>query len=137
MNVQATGTVSRSQDGYPESNKRERNILMDIQEEKKGQVVVLKINGRLDSTNASQLDKRIAGLIDRKEKQILLDCSQLGYVSSSGLRVFLMGLKKLNAIQGKFLICSLQEPISEVFDISGFSGIFSIYGSQAEALNAF
>ena len=110
---------------------------MDIQEEKKGQVVVLKINGRLDSTNASQLDTRIAGLIDRKEKQILLDCSQLGYVSSSGLRVFLTGLKKMNAIQGKFLICSLQGPISEVFDISGFSGIFSIYGSQAEALNAF
>jgi len=110
---------------------------MDILEEKKGQVVVLKINGRLDSTNALLLDRKIAGLIDRKEKQILVDCSQLGYVSSSGLRVFLTGLKKMNAIQGKFFICSLQEPISEVFDISGFSGIFSIYGTQAEALSAF
>ncbi|MCE5248707.1 STAS domain-containing protein [bacterium] len=110
---------------------------MDIKEERKGQVVVLTINGRLDSTNASQLDKKIEGLIDRKEKQILLDCSQLGYVSSSGLRVFLTGLKKMNAIHGKFLICSLQGPISEVFDISGFSGIFSIYDSQAKALSAF
>jgi len=113
-----------------------RNGMLEINEEKKGQAVVLNVSGRLDSTNASQLEKRISALIDRKTSRILIDCSQLGYVSSSGLRVFLMGLKKANAVQGKFYICSLQEPIREVFDISGFSGIFSIFNSQSEALNS-
>ena len=110
---------------------------MELKEERKGQVLVLKINGRLDSTNSSQLEQKISSLIGKNEKQILVDCGELGYVSSSGLRVFLMGLKALNASQGKFLICSLQDSVKEVFDISGFTGIFSIYDSQGEALNAF
>jgi len=109
---------------------------MDIQEERKGQVVIVKINGRLDSISSSELESKISGLIDKNEKIILVDCQQLSYVSSAGLRVFLMGLKKLNAVQGKFLICSLQDMVKDVFDISGFTGIFSIYNSQNEALNA-
>ena len=109
---------------------------MDIQEERKGQVVIVKISGRLDSNNSSELERKISDLVDKKEKVILVDCQQLSYVSSSGLRVFLMGLKKMNAVQGKFIICSLQDMVKDVFDISGFTGIFSIYGSQNEALNA-
>ena len=109
---------------------------MDIQEERKGQVVIVKVSGRLDSNNSSELERKISDLVDKNEKVILVDCQQLSYVSSSGLRVFLMGLKKMNAVQGKFWICSLQDMVQEVFDISGFTGIFSIFGSQSEALNA-
>ena len=110
---------------------------MDIQEERKGEVVVLNIHGRLDSTNYVELENTISKLIDKNEKKILVDCKYLDYVSSSGLRVFLMGLKKMNTIQGKFLICSLQDSIKEIFDISGFTGIFSLYDSQGEALHNF
>ena len=110
---------------------------MQIDEERKGQMVILKINGRLDSTNSSELDITISNLVNQNEKAILVNCQYLEYVSSAGLRVFLKGLKSVNAIQGKFLICSLKDSIKEIFDISGFTGIFTIYDSQDEALSAF
>ena len=109
---------------------------MDIQEEKKGQVVIVKVSGRLDSNNSSELEQKISGLIDKNEKMILVDCQCLNYVSSSGLRVFLMGLKKMNTVQGKFMVCSLQDMVKDVFDISGFTSIFPLFDSQSEALNA-
>jgi len=109
---------------------------MDIQQEKKGQVLILSVSGRLDSTNSSELEQTITQLIGQNEKNILVDCQNLRYVSSSGLRVFLVGLKKMQAGNGVFSICSLQDAIKEIFDISGFTGIFKIYGSRAEALNA-
>ena len=110
---------------------------MDIREEKKGEVVILSINGRLDSTNYLEFEKKLTRIIEKNEKNILVDCRQLGYVSSSGLRIFLMGLKKMNSVQGKFLICALQDSIKEIFSISGFTSIFSIYDTQEEALSAF
>jgi anti-sigma B factor antagonist len=108
---------------------------VEIHEDKKGQVVILSINGRLDSTNSSELERKVHSVINRNEKKILIDCNQLTYVSSSGLRVFLTGLKKMSAIQGIFALCSLQESVKEIFDISGFTGIFTIYVSQQEALS--
>ena len=108
---------------------------MDIREERKGTVLMLSVAGRLDSTNSSELDGVIAEQIDRGEKTILVNCEQLAYVSSSGLRVLLMGLKKMQTVQGTFALCSLQAAIREIFDISGFTGIFPIYGSASEALN--
>jgi anti-anti-sigma factor len=51
--------------------------------------------------------------------------------------VFLTGLKKVTAIQGKFVLCGLQEEIREIFDISGFSDIFEIYSARDQALDAF
>ena len=109
---------------------------MEINEEKKGQTVVLSVSGRLDSTNSSELETKVFSLITRNEKSILIDCSRLSYVSSSGLRVFLMGLKKMSTAKGRFALCSLQETVKEIFDISGFTGIFAIYKSQQEALSS-
>ena len=109
---------------------------MQIEEVRKGQIVILKINGRLDSTNSSELDITISNLVGQNEKTILVDCQNLDYVSSAGLRVFLQGLKSINAVQGKFMICCLKESIKEIFDISGFTGIFPIYNSQDEALSS-
>ncbi|MBN1290614.1 MAG: STAS domain-containing protein [Candidatus Latescibacteria bacterium] len=110
---------------------------MLIDEERKGQIVILKIHGRLDSTNSTELDAAIANLVNQNEKAILLDCQQLDYVSSAGLRVFLKALKSMSTSKGKLLLCCLKEPIREIFDISGFSGIFSIYETQEKALSRF
>ena len=108
---------------------------MDIREERKGTVLILSVAGRLDSTNSSELENVISEHINRGEKTILVNCERLAYVSSSGLRVLLMGLKKMQASQGTFALCSLQAAIKEIFDISGFTGIFRIYGSMTEAIN--
>jgi anti-sigma B factor antagonist len=66
----------------------------------------------------------------------VIDLSHLEYVSSSGLRVFLLAAKRLHSAEGKIVLCSLKEHVRQVFDLAGFSSILSIYGSRDDALKA-
>lgn len=110
---------------------------MNLKEFKSEKAVVIEIEGRLDTTNYNQLEKKILEFIDANEINILIDCAKMDYVSSSGLRIFLMALKKITALKGKFLLCGLQENIAEIFEISGFTSIFQIFANQEKALEAF
>ena len=76
-------------------------------------------------------------LLDQNVTKIMVNCSQMDYVSSSGLRILLMALKRITMVKGKFVLCSLQENIREIFEISGFTSIFEIYPNEEDALNAF
>ncbi len=107
---------------------------MEIKRQKINKNVVLEIIGRLDTTNYSELDEIFTEHISKSEINIIVDCKNMDYISSSGLRVFLTALKKINAAKGKFFLCSLQDTIQEIFKISGFTSIFKIFDNQEEAL---
>jgi len=110
---------------------------MELIEQKTEKCVIVNITGRLDTTNYSLLEKKLTDLIENHEDKILVECSKMDYVSSSGLRILLMALKKVTMAKGKFVLCNLQDNIREIFEISGFSNIFEIYPSQEEALKVF
>ena len=110
---------------------------MEIVEDKTSQCVIIGITGRLDTTNYTLLENKLMELIDNQQDKILVECSKRDYISSSGLRILLMALKKLTAMKGKFALCSLQENIHEIFEISGFSSIFEIHPTREDALKAF
>lgn len=110
---------------------------MELTEQKTPQCMIIGINGRLDTTNYSILEKKLMEMIDNQNDRILVECSKMDYVSSSGLRILLMALKKITISKGKFVLCGLQENIREIFEISGFTNIFEIYGTQEEALKVF
>jgi anti-anti-sigma factor len=107
---------------------------MEINEINKENTVVLGLSGRLDTLNYGILEKKLQSLFDDRKTRFIIDCGDLQYVSSSGLRILLMFLKKANSIDGKFVLCNLAANIKEIFDISGFTSIFDIYDSEAEAL---
>ena len=110
---------------------------MELKEEKTEKCTIVGISGRLDTTTYSILEKMLNELIDGQQDKILLECSEMDYVSSSGLRVFLMALKKITQIKGRFIICGLQENIREIFEISGFTKVFEIYNTAGEAIVQF
>lgn len=110
---------------------------MEIITKKDQSLVIFEIKGRLDTTNYLDLEKAFNQKIEDGNNQILVDCNNLDYVSSSGLRVFLVALKELKKIGGKFIMCNLQESILEVFEISGFISIFEVYNSKDEAIQVF
>ena len=110
---------------------------MELTEEKTDEWVVICVSGRLDTTNYNVLEKRMMELIDLGNDHILMECSKMDYISSSGLRILLMGLKKISQTKGQFLLCGLQENIREIFEISGFTSIFKIFSDQSEALKNF
>jgi len=108
---------------------------MEIAEAKKGNVMVVEIIGRVDSTNADVLQARLLKLAET-ETIFLIDCLRLDYISSAGLGALLHLLKILQKKAGRCLLSGLGASIREVFDISGFSKLFPILASQEEALRA-
>ena len=99
-----------------------------------GQGTLAAVDGRIDTTNYNEFENAMNKLFEENVKSIYLDCSQLSYISSSGLRVFLTVQKKMMGTGGKFVLFAMQPTIKEIFDISGFSTIFNICETEAEAL---
>jgi anti-anti-sigma factor len=108
---------------------------MNVKVEASTDYTLVFVEGRVDTTNAVEFEKSMIEVIDSGCTKIILDCSGLNYISSSGLRIFLVVQKKMAAIKGHFFLCSMQPSIKEIFDISGFSSIFSIFAEQTDAKN--
>ena len=106
---------------------------MEISENRTEKGLIIGITGRLDTTNYSVLEKKLMEHIDQGEHRMIVDCSRMDYVSSSGLRILLMALKRITMVKGRFVLFGLQENIREIFEISGFNNIFEIYQTQEEA----
>jgi anti-anti-sigma factor len=110
---------------------------MDIHEERKDGFLILGLEGQLDAGSSKTFEEKILAVIDRGETRFVVDLSRLDYVSSAGLKVFLLASKRLHLSGNKLVLCSLQEPVKEVFEIVGFFAIFSIVNSKDEALKSF
>ena len=111
----------------PEQKKSEP--LFSLQTEKQGDVLLIKLNGRLTSARSIQLEEEVARHLRHGEKQIILDFGGLQQISSPGLRVVLLAAQKLHAAGGKLMLTNLGGNVKEVFDISGFtSWMFSEKG---------
>jgi anti-anti-sigma factor len=106
---------------------------MEINERRVADILTLSVSGKLDTTSAKAFEETILGRIESGERRIIIDLAQLDYVSSTGLRVLLLANKRLNSANGRIALCSLTDQVKEVFDIAGFSSIFSIYGSHEDA----
>lgn len=99
---------------------------MDVtitQEAKKTMVI---LNGRLDTTNAERFQQDIAPLMTMENPDIEIDCTDMEYTSSQGLRLFLMLQKSVNSRQGKMVMKNMKPQVKEIFDITGFSNIIAI-----------
>ncbi len=83
------------------------------------------LKGRLDSYTSPGFEKELQSVFDEK-LNLILDCGGLDYVSSAGLRVFLMAYKKASANQSKFRLINLKAEVREVMDMVGFSDILDI-----------
>jgi len=103
---------------------------------KKDKVTVVMLEGRLDSTNSGELEKKMLSLLETGEKNFLVDFSALDYISSAGLRVMLMAAKKSKTAGGKVILAALTDNVKEVFDIAGFTSIFPIFANQEEAIQS-
>ena len=84
------------------------------------------LDGRVDSTNANQFQEDLAPLMDGEHPDIDIDCTNLTYTSSQGLRVFLLLQKSVVARNGKMVLRNMIPRVKEVFDITGFSNIITI-----------
>lgn len=91
-----------------------------------GNVARAALDGRLDTASAVQCEKDLQPLKDFSDKEIVIDCSRLEYISSSGLRLFLALRKDVQAKGGQLVVEHISEDIRQVFTITGFFKLFDI-----------
>ena len=112
-------------------------IGLNIVVEKKKNISIVRIEGRLDVASTPILEKKLLEQINEGIKNIILDFSQLHYLSSSGMRLLLSVTKKLANIEGALHCCSIVEEVMEIIKIAGFEHIIYIFPTENEALQAF
>lgn len=106
---------------------------MEIKQDTHGDIVVLDLVGRLDANTSSEFENVLIPMIDGGKKKLVLDFSELEYISSAGLRLLLLAAKKLRNNKGNIVLCNMKDFIKEIFEISGFTPIFTIVDTKEEA----
>ena len=99
---------------------------MEVNVSRNNDEVTVRLAGRLDTPAAVKAQQEIGPLLDNADKTIILDCKNLDYISSSGLRLFLTIRKESSAKGGKVIIENINEEIRKVFMMTGFFNLFEI-----------
>ena len=110
---------------------------MDLSSTDKDGVTVATFVGRLDTNTAPAAQAKLDEMVDGGAQKLLIDFTALDYISSAGLRVLLVTAKKLKKASGTMRLCGLNETVQEIFDVSGFSTMLNVSGTQDEAIAAF
>jgi len=107
---------------------------MDVTVEEKGEIIVMRVKGRLDAASSPQLEQTINSIIDGGHFKIVLNFSDVEYLSSAGMRLMLAISKKLQHLEGKVVACSLNDDVMEVIKMAGFNQVIEFYPSEQESL---
>jgi stage II sporulation protein AA (anti-sigma F factor antagonist) len=108
---------------------------MEIKRSKLDQIEIFELEGRIDANNSKDVEDALVKCVEEGNTKIIVDLAKLDYISSSGLRVFLFIAKKLDKI-GSIHLCSLQPNVSQLFIISGFNKIFTLFGNKEDAIKS-
>ncbi len=104
--------------------------------DEKDRLKSLALRGRVDALSSAEIQEVFDRLIQAGERMILVDFAEVTYVSSAGLRLFLLLQKQLKSVEGELLLLGLAPQVLEVFKISGFDKLFHIASTQDELMSS-
>ncbi len=114
---------------------------LEINVEKLKRVVLLTVKGRIDSTNASELDSSLKEAIGEGYYNIAVNLSGVDYMSSAGLRALVSALRECKKLRGDLCLSAPSSRVAEVFELAGLttgpSPLFAVYDSDALAVGSF
>ena len=99
---------------------------MEIKVEKQNTIVTVYLKGRLDTLAAQEVSKQLESLNEEASGTISMDCTEMTYISSSGLRIFLTLRKAAAEKGGKVIVRGISNDIRSVFMMTGFLQLFEI-----------
>lgn len=110
---------------------------VDIEVESFKRVDVVTVDGRIDSSNASQLDEAFNGLTEEGRYQLVADLSGVEYMSSAGLRALVAVLRECKKHRGDVRIASPSERMQEVLNLAGLNSVFTVYDDTTAAVGSY
>ena len=98
-------------------------------------VLVARLAGRVDTAGSMECARILREATESDEPSLVLNLSELTFLSSAGLRLLLMTARKFGGPGRSFALCDISAQIMEVIRISGFNQILSVHGSEAAAVD--
>lgn len=108
-------------------------MALEIRDESVGDVLVLELKGRLDTDTSADLELAVQDLLETGARDFIINLAGVGYVSSAGLRVLLMLGKGVDG-KGSLRLVGLNPTVRQVFDVAGFTQLFTILPNREAAL---
>ena len=102
-----------------------------------GPVCIVKVIGSIDGTTSQELQDALGKLLGPDRKNMVIDCTELSYTSSAGLRVLLGGMKDSRRMGGDLRLAGVQPGVHKVLSLSGFDSILKMYSDTAAATESF
>src|ERR1043165_7690346 len=109
---------------------------MKITEAVQGEILVVGLSGRLDALTSDAVQENLLPRFTGPNVRLVIDFSELVYVSSAGLRVFLELARRVSTTQGKLALCAMLRQVPQVFELAGLTSLLPIYSTQQEARTA-
>ncbi len=102
---------------------------MEITQKEDNGIVFITIKGRLDADSSVEAEKIVKDVLKGQTNRLLFNLGALEYLSSAGLRIILSASKEMGRKEGKIVLCSLNEFVKEIFEVSGFQSLIPIADS--------
>ena len=106
--------------------------VVDVIEEKKGDILILRMRGRLDAVSSPSAEKKVFDSINAGQEKLLLDLSGISYLSSAGMRMLLSTTKKLKSLSGRLVVCNVTSNVMDVLKMSGFDHVLEISSTEED-----
>lgn len=98
----------------------------------KSKVAIVQPSGILDGTRAAQFRQEISELVENKADIVIIDFKDVTFMDSSGLGALVLSLKTVRAAKAKLLLCSINDQIKMLFELTNMDRVFEVYGSREE-----
>jgi len=105
---------------------------MEIRQERREAILILAPAGRVDSNTSNAFETSVLG--HATEARLLVDLGGVEYISSAGLRVFLMLARKVKEAGGRLVLCGMGASVRQVFDLAGFTALFAVEPSVEQGV---
>jgi anti-anti-sigma factor len=99
-----------------------------------GNSCCMSLQGRIDGTTSNDVERQLKELLLHGMRNLIVDFEQVNYISSAGLRVFLLVQKQLKQAGGEIMLAALPTAVQDVFRVSGFTQVFRIAETQEAAV---
>ncbi len=100
-------------------------------------VVVITVSGRIDTATSSEFEEALEDVIEKGQKNLVMDFAAVDFLSSSGLRVLVTIRKKLRQAGGDIVLATPSERAADSFEIAGLDKLFPSYPDRESAVGAF
>lgn len=109
--------------------------MINITKESEHGIYIIKVEGDVDASSSIHLDKAISDAVEKGQKNIVIDCTELQYISSAGLGVFMSYIQDFEDSDSKFVLFGLSKKVANVFEILGLDQLLTIADTKDQAIS--